>query len=177
MHSSPMLDKIIGNSAPIQRPLESDGWSWRCGIGADGHDTGVHLTPAILELVEARVFEERHLDPDEVRQVDLATMTHAQIGGSRLVDRAMLLRMLGVQEFSLEQSWDGVFPCLRIISSATGQLAVEGRPGSQPCGQRRWCLNCEAVALVLLNTPPAPLLTDVCCAWLRTCMTNWLGQD
>ena len=177
MHSSPALDKIIGNSAPIKRPLEADGWSWLCGIGADGKSTGVHLTPAIQELVEARLFEERNLDPDELRQVQLATMTHAQTACSRLIDRAMLLRMLGVQEFRLEQSWDSVFPCLRFVSSATGEAGVEGTPGSQACGERRWCVNCEAVALMLLNTPPAPLLTDVCCAWLRTCMTNWFAQD
>ena len=128
----------------------------------------------VFETIDAQVFAERELSPSEHGQRQLVTMTDAQLGTSRLIDRAMLLCMLGVAEFSLGSIWDKVFPCHAVISSSTGQPVDAGTAGGVPCGMKRWCVHCEHVFNMLLTTPNAALLTDVCCAWLCNTLKGWV---
>ena len=176
-HASPLLSQIVGHSEPLTRPLKRDGWVWQCGMLPDGRSSSVTLSSALFELLEARLFQERELDPHEQQQIALASMSHAEIGATRLVDRSMLLRMLSVHDFPLEQVWNSALPCLGVIVPATGGQAASGDPGAQPCGQMRWCIHCEVVVGMLLSSPPATMLTDTCCAWLRACLTAWLAPE
>ena len=119
------------------------------------------------------MFAERELSPSEHGQRQLVTMTDAQLGTSRLIDRGMLLCILGVAEFSLGSVWDKVFPRLALISSSTGQPVAAGMAGGVSCGSKRWCVHCEHVFNMLLTTPTAALFTDVCCAWLGNTLKGW----
>ena len=173
--ASPLVQSIIGHSQGVGWPLQAAGWHWAGDTGVSAaSSTSAKLTVDIFDIIDAQVFAERELSPAEHGQLQLVTMTNAELGTSRLIDRSMLLRMLGVAEFSLGALWDTEFPCLEVISSSTGQSVLAGTAGGVPCGSQRWCLHCEFVFGMLLSTPNAALLTDVCCAWLRNSLKGWV---
>ena len=173
--ASPFVQTIIGHSQGVVWPLQAEGWQWAGDTGVSAaSSTSAKLTVDIFETIDAQVFAERELSPSEHGQLQLVTMTNAELGTSRLIDRGMLLCMLGVAEFSLGSLWDKVFPCLAVISSSTGQQVDAGTAGGVPCGMKRWCVHCEHVFNMLLTTPNAALLTDVCCAWLCNTLKGWV---
>ena len=173
VHASPGLKIVLGESEGLAVPLQVDGWTWSGGNIAAGRKEPSQLTADVLRVVERLVFKEGQLEAVETEQLALFTMTNTELGMNRLLSRTLLLHILGLKDLPLGEVLEQSLPCLRVILCSTGGALPSGVSGGEECGKQRWCLNCEVVVTMLLNSPTAPLLTDTCSAWLRVCLHEW----
>ena len=173
-HATPALQKIIGHTEALPASVQVDGWTWPAQPGKDVSKMPSKISSALLDTIVSRLFGERELDPDELRQVNLVSMRHDEMGITRLVSRALLLHLLGFRDLPVGQCLDEVLPCFKIIIPTTGEAPPAGASGACECGHHRWCVNCEVVIMMLLNSPNAQLLSDTCSAWVRVSLESWL---
>ena len=173
-HATPTLRNIVGHSEAVPACVQADGWTWPCQPSKDGNKMPSKITAALFDTIAARLFADHELDPDELRQVNLVSMRHDDLGITRLLSRGLLLHLLGFRDLPICQGLDEILPCLKVIISTTGEAPPPGAAGAFECGHHRWCVNCEVVIMMLLNSPNAQLLSDTCSAWVRVSLESWL---
>ena len=105
---------------------------------------------------------------NETETLALARMSVAEpVGGSkllgknRLLNRANLAAVFGLQSWNLNEHWNVKMPCTPMINSVTGIPVNKDNPEAVLCGQLRWCRSCSEYYDALMSTPSPHLVQEV----------------
>jgi len=173
----PVIENVVGHSAAAPVAVEQDGWRWCSHADKPLRSDYLNKPAELLTLLEVRLFQERVLTAEEELMLNGVSMHHIVSEVSRLISRDLLLSMHGHDGLPSRQVLQDLCPCHGSILGSTGQFFAEGLHGSEQCGTTRWCLPCEMVLLLVLSSPHASALTDVCKAWIDKCLLAWTRQD
>ena len=173
-HATPALQNIVGHTEALPASVHVDGWTWPCQPTREGNKMPSKISADLLETIAARLFGDHELDPDQIQQINLVSMLNDEMGITRLISRSLLLYLLGFRDLPVGQCLDEVLPCLKTIVPTTGEAPPVSAAGTCDCGHHRWCVNCEVVIMILLNSPNAQLLSDICSAWVQASLKAWL---
>ena len=127
----------------------------------------------IAKLLVTRTFKERALTRSEAFLLEkFATTASSQ---STYTNRAFFMRWYGLANTQAEFIFDEEFPCFVTVMRSTGAKAT-GRQLGTPCGQERYCRNCEKVFEMLNRTFGMQSMGNVILALITKVMPTWQGQ-
>lgn len=127
--------------------IEFDGWKLKPDIGSKMKQT-VNMATKLVSCLVADMFKERPLSDDEKEIMTDMKATHRETGERRALSREWWLGEYNLTETPLPSFWREKFKCAGTIISASGLSSKAGGPGT-PCGQVRYCMQCEKVLKML----------------------------
>lgn len=131
----------------------------------------------IQRLMEIRVFEERPLTEQEAKLLESFTIVHSNTGERRIASRAWFLKWWGLCKSPFERLCDESYPCAGTIYSVTGLPAPASCPGAKPCGQDRFCQQCEAMFQTLDRVYNLPTMADSAVSFVYRAVQAWSSPD
>ena len=178
MRSVPLMEAVVGNCAGAGTGT-SEGWCWRPAVQKQPRSALRRgpWSPAILQLFDLVIFKDRPLNPAEEQVINACKRTHAESGQTRLLDVPRVCAFFGVEDAAVRRAFDQELPCLGCILATTGTACKESSGVGEPCGENRWCINCEQALRLLWCSPPVPLLCDYMAAWMRALLVNCQKDD
>jgi hypothetical protein len=100
-------------------------------------------------------------------------MVHSTTGDVRYWTVAMFLKALGYGRTPMQAMISDLMPCHEWILPTTGQKTAAENVAGKPCGNKRYCLNCETALEMLLQTRDLPSIVDSLVALLTKTLTCW----
>ena len=87
-------------------------------------------------------------------------------GATRYISRDFWFLWLGFDKTPIPKIASTQLPCLIHTHVGTGEAGVVDTPGIAPCGDGRYCVNCEQLFQMLGQAWHVRSMTDVAVAWL-----------
>ena len=127
----------------------------------------------IAKLLVTRTFKERPLSKDESNLLEkFRTPPSSQ---STYTNRAFFMRWYGLAQTHAESILDEELPCFINVVRSTGAKASSSKFAT-PCGQERYCRNCEKLFQMLDRSYALHTMADVILALITKAMPTWQGQ-
>lgn len=150
------IDRSVADAEKFQRAL----LDMRAGTPAD-----VSLpSPEDIEMYyDCQNVESTQRDNGQVAAFSLLHRPtgHGADAGQppKMLDRADLARLWGVDGWDIDQAFSRVSPCCGWCSWATGFQAAQSSHDATPCGAGRWCYKCDQWYALLHACPPPHVWT------------------
>ncbi|HSG19985.1 MAG TPA: hypothetical protein VLA31_04375 [Burkholderiaceae bacterium] len=127
------------------------------------------VLPSLSELDELmeKQAEGQQLSVDEqkklawVMEASVAGAVAAGGGAQKLLSRAALVAVFGLDGWALSEHWDKKMPCAGLINAVTGIPVAEGNPEAIRCGHGRWCSSCSELYDSLVSCPSPHLIAEI----------------
>ena len=156
-----------------------DGWKWtpeasEAVQGADG-EPAMNSSPsgAVVQACSEAVFEAAGVDSKMKSAIQVQQMTHQSTQEKRLMSVKLWMYILGLRQTCIFNIAREDFPCFDLILQVTGQQAPPGLSSAVPCGEGRWCNNCEQFLTLLGKCVHVPLHTDTLVVLLKSSSQAW----
>ena len=156
-----------------------DGWKWtpeppEAQQSSDGEPV-MNSSPsgAVVQACSEAVFEANAVDSKMKSAIQVQQMTHEATQEKRLMSVKLWMRILGIRQTCIANIAREDFPCFELILQVTGQQAPPGLSSAVPCGQGRWCNNCEQFLTLLGKCVHVPLHTDTLVVLLKSASQAW----
>ena len=132
------------------------------------------VSPVILAWVaQADLFKEAVLTVMEKDILNLLRSRNAR-GESRLLPVSWFMRWYGYEKTFLGHFLLQQLPCFESIISTTGRKPPSGNHSkTTPCGQDRFCVNCEQILLHMSASFPIHLVSECALALLSKMVPIW----
>ena len=128
----------------------------------------------ISKLAVTRTFKERQLTRDEAAVLE-AFKTDTGVTNC-LAGRAYFLHRFGLRDTVAETLLEKEYPCFISVVRSTGTRAGTGSKFGTPCGQERYCKQCEKVFAMLDRGYGLQTLGDVVLAMITKSVPSWTGR-
>ena len=156
-----------------------DGWKWTPEAtealqGSDGEPV-MNSSPsgAVVQACGEVVFDAAVVDSKMKSAIRVQQMTHQATQEKRLMSVKLWMYVLSLRETCIFNIAREDFPCFELILQVTGQQAPPGLSSAVPCGQGRWCNNCEHFLTLLGKCVHVPLHTDTLVVLLKSSTQAW----
>ena len=127
----------------------------------------------IAKLLVAHTFKERVLSKDEIDLPDkFKTETSGVMGHA---GRGFFLQWFGLRDSRAASIFDTALPCFVSVNRSTGQKVSPTCKFASPCGQERYCKNCEKVFDMLDTGYGLETFGNVILALITKAMPTWTG--
>ena len=121
---------------------------------------GVSISPTMVaKLLVMKLFKERQLRRDEEDMLK-AVSTKLESGTQISMPRSRFLTLYGYSDTPADTLLQSVFPCSEFVIPTTGDVASAKSRVKTPCGQQRYCRQCEKVFKVLDQSYPTYVVCD-----------------
>ena len=159
-----------------------DGWKWspepsEAQQSSDG-ELVMNSSPsgAVVQACSEAVFDAAGLDKKMKSAIQVQQMTHQATQEKRLMSVKLWMHILGLRQTRIANIAREDFPCFDLILQVTGQQAPPGLSSAVPCGQGRWCNNCEQFLTLLGKCVHVPLHTDTLVVLLKAAIQAWQAR-
>ena len=156
-----------------------DGWKWtpepsEAQHGSDG-EAVMNSSPsgAVVQACSEAVFDASGVDSKMKSAIQVQQMTHQATQEKRLMSVKLWMHILGLRQTCIANIAREDFACFELILQVTGQQAPPGLSSAVPCGQGRWCNNCEQFLTLLGKCVHVPLHTDTLVVLLKSAIQAW----
>ena len=163
----------------VDMKQSQDGWKWtpepsEAQQGSDGEPV-MNSSPsgAVVQACSEAVFEAASVDSKMKSAIQVQQMTHQATQEKRLMSVKLWMHILGLRQTCIANIAREDFPCFELILQCTGQQAPAGLSSAVPCGQGRWCNNCEQFLTLLGKCVHVPLHTDTLVVLLKIASQAW----
>ena len=167
------------NYHKVDMKQPQDGWKWSPDAsealhGSDGEPV-MNSAPsgAVVQACGEAVFDVAVVDRKMKSAIQVQQMTHQATQEKRLMSVKLWMYILGLRQTCIFNIAREDFPCFELILQVTGQKAPNGLSTAVPCGQGRWCNNCEQFLTLLGKCVHVPLHTDTLVALLKSSFQAW----
>ena len=167
---------VIDNEALKKDPI--DHWGahdlvdWK-----DKHGNTIPISPSnVSKLMVMKLFKERQLrkiDEDYMRAVTVK----ADNGLNMSMGRERWMTLYGYKVSPIEQLVESALPCCQHVIPTTGEAARKPSKISVPCGQQRYCRQCERLFNMIDKSYPTYVVGDVLLALFTKVAPTWSGKD
>ena len=164
--------------AKVDLKQPQDGWKWtpegsELQQGPDGEPV-MNSSPsgAVVHACSDAVFDAAGIDSKMKSAIQVQQMTHEATQEKRLMSVKLWLHILGLRQTCIANIAREDFPCFELILQVTGQQAP-ALTSAVPCGQGRWCNNCEQFLTLLGKCVHVPLHTDTLVVLLKSAFQAW----
>ena len=140
-----------------------------------GQDAVMTSAPGgkVVQACAESVFDASNIPAQVKAEIQMQQMTHLATGEKRLMSVKMWLHFLSLRNTCLSDIFPQTHPCLAMMLQVTGQAAPNGLPSAVPCGNGRWCNQCEQVLTLLGKCGHVPLMTDIMVVLLKVACEAW----
>ena len=129
----------------------------------------------VAKLLVMKLFKERPLRRDEEDMLK-AVSTNLESGTQISMPRSRFLTLYRYSDTPADTLLQSVFPCSEFVIPTTGDVASAKSRVKTPCGQQRYCRQCEKVFKVLDQSYPTYVVCDVLLALLTKILPTWSGK-
>ena len=127
----------------------------------------------LSKLLVIRTCKERPLSRDEADLREKFKTSSA--GVMRYVSRKFFLQWFGLRDAVAEAILQAEYPCYVSVVRSTGTKASATSKFASPCGQERYCKNCEKVFDMLDKGYGLQMFGDVILALITKALPTWTG--
>ena len=177
LHDCRGMFQHMYHKVDLQQP--QDGWKWtpdqsEAQQGSDG-ELVMNSSPsgAVAQACSEAVFDAGSVESKLKSAIQVQQMTHQATNEKRLMSVKLWLHILGLRQTCIPNIAREDFPCFELILQVTGQQAPTGLSSAVPCGQGRWCNNCEHFLTLLGKCVHVPLHTDTLVVLLKSASRAW----
>jgi hypothetical protein len=161
-------------SSPIDHNIVLDGWRPHAVVETmAAPNTWPRVSAAFPKCLQDTLFGDQPTDAALIGSMVFCRMVHSTTGDVRYWSVAMFLKVLGYGRTPMQAMISDIMPCHERILPTTGQKAAAENIAGKPCGEKRYCLNCEAALEMLLRTRDLPSIVDSLVALLLKTLTCW----
>jgi hypothetical protein len=136
-------------------------------------NTWPRVPAAFPKCLQDTLFGDQPTDAALISSLSFCRMVHSSTGAVRYWSVAMFLKALGYGRTPMKAMISDLMPCYEYILPTTGQKTTAENLAGKPCGDKRYCLNCEASLEMLLQTRDLPSIVDSLVALLTKTLTCW----
>ena len=177
LHDCSGMFQHMYHKVDVKQP--QDGWKWTPDLseaqrGSDG-ELVMNSSPsgAVVQACSEAVFDMSSVESKMKSAIQVQQMTHQATQEKRLMSVKLWLHILGLRQTCIATIARDDFPCFELILQVTGQQAPTGLSSAVPCGQGRWCNNCEHFLTLLGKCVHVPLHTDTLVVLLKSATQAW----
>ena len=138
---------------------------------------GAAISPSMVaKLMVMKLFKERPLRKEEEDMLKAVSMKNDS-GVQTSLSRIHFLSLYGYAGTPAEELLNVQFPCMENIFPTTGLSAKNKSKITRPCGQERYCRQCEKLFTVIDRSYPTYVVCDVLLAIFTKVAPTWSGQQ
>ena len=138
---------------------------------------GVAIPPSMVaRLMVMKLFKERPLKKEEEDMLK-AVSVKTESGTHTSMGRSQFMSLCGYSGTPAEKLLEKVAQCRKLVFPTTGEAASKPSKGTSPCGQQRYCRQCEKLFALLDRGYPAHIVCDVLLALFSKVMPTWTGGE
>jgi hypothetical protein len=161
-------------SQPIDHNVLLDGWKHHASVEEmSSPKKWPRVTAVFPRCLQDTLFGDQPTDAMLLSSMNFCRMVHSSTGDVRYWSVAMFLKTLGYDRTPMQAMISDLLPCYERILPTTGQKATADNAAGKPCGNKRYCLNCETALEMLLQTCDLPTIVDSLVALVTKTMTCW----
>jgi hypothetical protein len=178
LDSTIVTNPIGVSSSPLSTPIDHnillDGWRPHAAVETmSAPTTWPRVSAAFPKCLQDTLFGDQPTEAALIGSMNFCRMVHSTTGDIRYWSVAMFLKVLGYGRTPMQAMISDLMPCHERILPTTGQKATLANLAGKPCGEKRYCLNCEAALEMLLRTRDLPSIVDSLVALLLKTLTCW----
>jgi hypothetical protein len=161
-------------SQAVDHNVLHDGWKHHASVESmSAPNTWPRVSAAFPKCLQDTLFGDQPTDAALIGSISFCRMVHSTTGDVRYWTVGMFLKALGYGRTPMQAMISDLTPCHEWILPTTGQKAAVENQAGKPCGNKRYCLNCEAALEMLLQTRDLPSIVDSLVALLTKTLTCW----
>ena len=177
VHSTPSgftVFSVIDNEVLKKDPVEK--WGAPDFVAWQKKYPTLPVAPSMVgRLKTMKLFRERVLSRDQEDMLKAVTVK-GENGCQTSMGRTRFLTLYGYHGTPAEQLLEERFPCHQLVFPSTGHAATKSSHLTGPCGEKRFCQNCEKVFAIIDESFPTYVVCDVLLALFTKVAPTWSGQ-
>jgi hypothetical protein len=161
-------------SQAVDHNVLLDGWKHHASVeDMSAPSTWPRVPAAFPKCLQDSLFGDKPTDAALTSSMSFCRMVHSSTGEVRFWTVAMFLKALGYGRTPMQAMISDLLPCHEWILPTTGQKAAQENQAGKPCGNKRYCLNCETALEMLLQTRDLPSIVDSVVALMTKTLSSW----